>query len=81
MVGFAAETGDLRHHAHRKCREKNCDLVCANDVSKLGSGFGSDDNEVVLCLRDGTELALGLLNKENVANRILDVVAPMLKRT
>ncbi len=48
IVGFAAETDDVRAHAAAKLRAKDVDLLVVNDVSKAGIGFEADDNEVVL---------------------------------
>ena len=46
FVGFAAETNDVVAEARRKCREKNLDMIVANDVTEKGSGFGVDTNRV-----------------------------------
>ena len=46
VVGFSAETENLNRNATIKLREKNCDLIIANDVSKKDSGFNSDYNRV-----------------------------------
>lgn len=48
LVGFAAETENLETNAREKLKQKGCDLVIANDVSKPGIGFDSDRNEVLL---------------------------------
>ena len=53
LVGFAAETENLVAEARRKLESKNCDMVVANLVSQEGTGFESDENEVVLVLRTG----------------------------
>ena len=53
VVGFAAETHDLEANAQRKLREKNCDMIVANDVSRNDSGMESDDNAVTIFFRDG----------------------------
>ena len=53
LIGFAAETENLIEEARRKLESKNCDMVVANLVSQEGSGFESDENEVVLVLRTG----------------------------
>ncbi len=45
VVGFAAETGNLKEEAAAKRARKNCDWLLANDVSK--GVFGSDSNEVL----------------------------------
>lgn len=48
LVGFAAETENLEGNARDKLLRKHCDLIIANDVSKPGIGFDSDQNEVLL---------------------------------
>lgn len=48
LVGFAAETDDIENHALEKLDKKKCDFIVANDVSKTGAGFDSDENEVIL---------------------------------
>src|SRR5262249_26793220 len=47
-VGFAAETEDLVANARGKLERKGLDLIVANDVSALGSGFGTDTNQVTM---------------------------------
>jgi phosphopantothenoylcysteine decarboxylase/phosphopantothenate--cysteine ligase len=71
LDGFAAETEKLDEHAQEKLRRKNCDLLVANDVSKPGSGFGTDTNEVRIFDRTGLVAALPLLHKQEVAERLL----------
>src|SRR5260370_12386586 len=61
LVGFAAETNDVRAHAAEKLRAKGVDLLVANDVSQHGIGFEADDNQVVLLARWGGPLELPLL--------------------
>ena len=46
VIGFAAETNDLDKNAISKLRNKNCDWIIANDISKKNIGFESDYNEV-----------------------------------
>jgi phosphopantothenoylcysteine decarboxylase/phosphopantothenate--cysteine ligase len=74
VVGFAAETDDVRAHAAAKLRAKNIDLLVANDVSRRGIGFESDDNEVMLLDRWGGVVDLPRMSKLEVANGILDRV-------
>lgn len=78
LVGFAAETDDLKAHARDKLRRKNLDLIVANEINRPDSGFAVDTNEVTLIRRDGQMLSLPLLPKEEVAERVLDWVAAML---
>ena len=75
LVGFAAETEDLLDHARGKLAAKNLDWIVANDVTAEGAGFDGDTNIVTLLGRDGSETALPLLTKREVAERILDAVA------
>ena len=48
VIGFAAETHDLDKNAKIKLRNKNCDWIIVNDVSKKNIGFESDYNEVII---------------------------------
>jgi uracil-DNA glycosylase family 4 len=57
LVGFAAETENLRQEARRKLESKNCDMVVGNLVGGADTGFESDENEVVLALRTGETVA------------------------
>ena len=72
VVGFAAETNDVRAHAAAKLRAKGVDLLVVNDVSRSGIGFESDDNEVVLIDRWGGAVELPRMAKLDVAGAILD---------
>jgi phosphopantothenoylcysteine decarboxylase/phosphopantothenate--cysteine ligase len=72
LVGFAAETENLVEEARRKLQSKNCDMVVANLVSQEGTGFESDENEVVLVLRTGETIPVRRAAKTEVAQRILD---------
>ncbi|MCX8012556.1 MAG: bifunctional phosphopantothenoylcysteine decarboxylase/phosphopantothenate--cysteine ligase CoaBC, partial [Desulfobacterota bacterium] len=47
LVGFAAETENLLSNAKKKLKEKNVDLIIANDVTQSGAGFESDTNIAV----------------------------------
>jgi len=77
LVGFAAQTGDPVPAAQQKLASKQADLIVANDVSKSGSGFDVETNEVTLVDAAGAE-ALPLMTKDAVASVILDRVARLL---
>jgi phosphopantothenoylcysteine decarboxylase/phosphopantothenate--cysteine ligase len=79
VVGFKAETGDATAEAGRMLREKNLDLVVANDVATDRSVFGSDDDEVAFVSADGVE-RLPLLKKTEVARRLIEKLAERLAR-
>ena len=74
MVGFAAETDHVALNARKKLKEKNADLIVANDVTALGAGFDVETNVVTLFSSDGRDLPLPKLSKREVAHRILDEV-------
>jgi phosphopantothenoylcysteine decarboxylase/phosphopantothenate--cysteine ligase len=78
VIGFAAETQNLLANAAAKLAARRLDLIVANDVSQPGSGFAADDNQVTLLYRDGREEPLPLLPKDEVAARVLNVVARTL---
>jgi phosphopantothenoylcysteine decarboxylase/phosphopantothenate--cysteine ligase len=80
LVGFAAEYGsDSKTEAVRKCREKSCDFICLNDISRTDIGFGSDENEIQIVFPDGREKRIERASKRKVAREILIEAAGMLK--
>ena len=54
IVGFAAETDDLLANAREKLIAKGLDAIVANDVSREDSGFDSENNAIVILVRDQT---------------------------
>jgi phosphopantothenoylcysteine decarboxylase/phosphopantothenate--cysteine ligase len=50
LVGFAAETDHLEANATKKLREKNCDIIVANDAR---IGMETDENELLILFRNG----------------------------
>ena len=78
LVGFAAETGSMIENAKAKLASKNLDFIVANDVSKPGVGFGSDDNEVTIVAGSGEAKELPRLPKQEIAHTILDFVKQKL---
>lgn len=71
FVGFAAETCDVIEHAEGKLVRKNLDMIVANDVTRPGAGFDVDTNIVTL-ITAKAQTQLPLLDKAEVADRILD---------
>jgi phosphopantothenoylcysteine decarboxylase / phosphopantothenate---cysteine ligase len=72
IVGFAAETDDVRANAADKLARKGIDLIVANDVSAPGAGFEHDTNEVTILGADGTEADVPLTDKRAIARAVLD---------
>ena len=76
IVGFAAETGRKLEKARKKLKHKNMDLIVFNDVTEAGSGFDVETNKVVL-IDKKKESELPLLNKDDVADAILDRIVEL----
>lgn len=77
VVGFAAETHDLRHFAAEKRRRKNCDWIVANDVSAGTGIMGGAENEVHLVTAEGIE-DWPRAGKADVAERLARRIAEAL---
>src|SRR5580693_3093193 len=74
LIGFAAETENLRQETRRKLEAKNCDMVVGNLVGGEGGAFESDQNEVLLALRSGEFVSVPRASKREVADRIFDEI-------
>lgn len=72
LVGFAAETQELKKNAGKKLSEKNLDLIIGNIVGQEGSGFGSDKNMVTIFHANGNIESLPPMEKSLIAHEILD---------
>jgi phosphopantothenoylcysteine decarboxylase / phosphopantothenate---cysteine ligase len=73
LVGFAAETNDLEQNAAKKLREKNCDIMIANDVSNVKSGMESDLNEVTILFQNGERQKISRASKTIVARELVKI--------
>jgi phosphopantothenoylcysteine decarboxylase/phosphopantothenate--cysteine ligase len=74
IVGFAAETDEVRKNAAAKLAAKGIDLIVANDVTAPGAGFEHDTNQVVIMDADGTEREVPLADKRAIARAVFDAV-------
>ncbi len=74
LVGFAAETQDLERYAREKLERKACDWIAANRVDGTSSGFEVDHNEIILFSAAGETIELPRDTKQNVAQRMLDIL-------
>ncbi|MDD8020470.1 MAG: bifunctional phosphopantothenoylcysteine decarboxylase/phosphopantothenate--cysteine ligase CoaBC [Acidobacteriota bacterium] len=78
LVGFAAETAQMKARAGQKMKKKKLDLMVANDVSRQDIGFGCDENEVYLFWPDGRERFIQKTAKRKVSQEILTEIGAML---
>ena len=77
LVGFKAEFNisrqDIIECARKQISDAGTDLVIANDISKDGCHFGSDNNEVLIV--DSEVLPIALTSKRQIAHEIFNVIS------
>jgi len=78
VAGFSAETENLIKNSIKKMKDKNCDLIFANDVSKKGIGFNSDYNEVSVIDNKGKIQTIPKNKKSSIANKIAQILVDKL---
>ena len=80
VIGFAAETNDIKSNAKKKLVEKNCDWIVANDVSNKSIGFDSDFNEVLIFYKDRkiNDEKLAMKKKSEISDEIIDRIISQL---
>ena len=79
VIGFAAETESLEKNAIKKIKQKKCDIIIANNVSKAKNVFGSSMNEVNIMNHKGTFLKIKKMDKKKLAKKIIkEVILPSL---
>lgn len=76
-VGFAAETQNVESYAKGKLKNKNLDMICANDVSQSGLGFNSDHNALTLYWQN-EQLSLAVNSKTRIALEVIKQLAKQL---
>ena len=74
LVGFAAETDNLRENAEKKLIQKKLDLIVANNVLQEGAGFAADTNIIQIFYRNGEEKQFPKMTKHQVAREVLNAV-------
>ncbi len=80
VIGFAAETKNLDSNAIKKLKNKNCDWIVANDVSKKNIGFDSDYNEVTIHYNDFKKKkeTLSYKKKSEISEEIVDRIVTQM---
>ena len=77
VVGFAAETNDLLENATKKLKNKNADMIVANNVSQ--GVFGSDRDKVTVLRKDKANENIAETTKVEIAKKIITLVAEELE--
>jgi phosphopantothenoylcysteine decarboxylase/phosphopantothenate--cysteine ligase len=70
LVGFAAETDHLEANATEKLRDKNCDIIVANDAR---IGMETDENELLILFRDGERKKISRTPKKILARELVKI--------
>lgn len=76
LVGFAAETNDIKENALKKLEKKNLDIIVANNASTMGT----DSNTVEIIKKDKSSVEIKQKNKMELAYDILSEVISVLKK-
>jgi phosphopantothenoylcysteine decarboxylase/phosphopantothenate--cysteine ligase len=74
LIGFSAETKNTVKNSKKKIKDKNLDLIVANDVSIENTGFGQDNNFTYLVSKSNEVEELGLISKRNLSIKIGDYI-------
>ena len=70
VIGFSAETEDLIKNSLNKLKNKHCDLIIANDVSRKDFGFDVDYNKVSIIDKNGKVESISKSKKSFIASVI-----------
>ena len=73
LCGFSMETENMLENSQKKLVKKNLDMIVANNLKVEGAGFQGDTNIVTLITADSVK-ELPLMNKEEVAFKLLDEI-------
>ena len=76
LVGFAAETNNIKENALKKLEKKNLDIIVANNASVMGS----DENVIEIIKKDKTSVEISQKSKVELAYDILSEVVCELKK-
>lgn len=79
-VGFAAETENLLEYASRKLKDKNLDLIVANDVANPSIGFNSEENAITIIDRALHQNSFAQTSKGKIARQLIAFIADRLNQ-
>jgi len=74
VAGFSAETQNINKNSYIKLKNKHCDFIFANDVSKNGIGFNSEYNKVSVIDKSGKIKIIPKNKKSFIANKIAQIL-------
>ncbi|MFH1453282.1 MAG: bifunctional phosphopantothenoylcysteine decarboxylase/phosphopantothenate--cysteine ligase CoaBC [Armatimonadota bacterium] len=74
IAGFAAESENIIKNAKQKLKEKNLDIIIANDISRKNSGFESDFNKITVITKNGKVKKFNKMLKKDCAKIIMEEI-------
>ena len=74
VVGFSAETENLIENSTMKLKDKYCDIIVANDISKKDSGFNVDYNKVSIIDKNGNVMSIAKNKKSFIATALAKLI-------
>lgn len=74
VIGFCAESENLLENAKEKIKNKGCDFLIANDISRSDIGFSSDYNEVYIINKKDIVQKLEKSTKQQIAKKIFEII-------
>ena len=74
VVGFSAETENLIENSTAKLKDKYCDIIVANDISKKDSGFNVDYNKVSIIDKNGNVMSIAKNKKSFIATALAKLI-------
>lgn len=74
VVGFCAESQNLLENAKAKISKKQCDYICANDISRKDTGFSSNYNELYIINKELDIYHIEKTDKQSAALEILEKI-------
>ena len=81
LVGFSLETENEIKNAKTKLKNKNLDLIVVNNPTQPGAGFEGDTNIATIIDKKGKIQKLPLMSKNDLADKILDKISILFKKS
>jgi phosphopantothenoylcysteine decarboxylase/phosphopantothenate--cysteine ligase len=80
LIGFAAETENIKENSLQKMEDKNLDFIVSNNVADETIGFESDFNQVFFVYSDGQITRTDKMSKMDISQLIWNRVEDLLEQ-
>ncbi len=74
LIGFAAQTGDIITPAREKMMRKNLDIIVANPIDQVNSGFGNDRNQAIFLDNQNRQIDIENCDKLDMGHQLFDFI-------